>query len=135
MQTYHPDHYAIAFAAQHNFEGFVQKELQYRKWMHYPPFGVLANIMIQSPRLEEAAGWSSSLGKWFQSTPLERVRVLGPAAAPIVRLKRIYRFHLVLKAENRQVLARTLRAALTHAEAIGIPRKALIVDVDPVNLM
>ena len=135
VQTYHPNHYAIAFAAEHNFEGFVQKELQYRKWMHYPPFGVLANIMIQSPRLEEAAGWSSSLGKWFQNTPLDHVRVLGPAAAPIVRLKRIYRFHLVLKAENRQTLARTLRAALTHAETIGIPRKALIVDVDPVNLM
>ncbi len=47
VQTYHPDHYAIQFAAQHNFEGFAQKELQYRKWMHYPPFGVLANIMIQ----------------------------------------------------------------------------------------
>ena len=135
VQTYHPDHYAIHFAGEHNFEGFVQKELQYRRWMHYPPFGVLANIMVHSPRLEEAAGWSASLGKWFHATPLEHIRILGPAAAPIVRLKRIYRFHLVLKAANRPALANTLRAALTQAEALGIPRKALILDVDPVNLM
>ena len=135
VQTYHPDHYAIRFAAEHNYVGFVQKELQYRKWMHYPPFGVLANIMIQSNRVEEAAGWSASLGKWFHSTPQDRLRILGPAAAPIVRLKRIYRFHLVLKAENRAVLARALRAALNQAEMMGIPRKALILDVDPVNLM
>jgi primosomal protein N' (replication factor Y) (superfamily II helicase) len=135
VQTYHPDHYAIRFAAEHDFQGFVQKELQYRKWMHYPPFGVLANIMIQSTKVEEAAGWSASLGKWFHSTPQDRLRILGPAAAPIVRLKRIYRFHLVLKAENRAALAKALRAALTQAEKMGIPRKALILDVDPVNLM
>ena len=135
VQTYHPDHYAIRFASEHNYVGFVQKELQYRKWMHYPPFGVLANIMIQSNRVEEAAGWSASLGKWFHSTPQDRLRILGPAAAPIVRLKRIYRFHLVLKAENRVVLAKALREALNQAEIMGIPRKALILDVDPVNLM
>jgi primosomal protein N' (replication factor Y) len=91
--------------------------------------------MIQSNRVEEAAGWSASLGKWFHSTPQDRLRILGPAAAPIVRLKRIYRFHLVLKAENRVVLAKALREALNQAEIMGIPRKALILDVDPVNLM
>ena len=53
----------------------------------------------------------------------------------IARIKRIYRFHLVLKAEKRQALARTLRAALAQAETIGIPRRNLIVDVDAVNLM
>ena len=63
------------------------------------------------------------------------VRVLGPATAPIMRIKRIYRFHLLLKAVQRQALAQTLRAALTQAEALGIPRRNLIADVDAVNLM
>ena len=67
--------------------------------------------------------------------PLDQVRVLGPASAPIVRIKRIYRFHLLLKAAQRQALARTLRAGLAQAEAIGIPRRNLIIDVDAVNLM
>ena len=135
VQTYHQDHYAIQFAAKHDFHGFVDKEMKYRKWMHYPPYAALANLIIQSSRLEEAAGWAAVLGRWFQSTQHDGVRVLGPATAPLSRIKRIYRFHLVLKAEKRQALARTLRAALTHADAIGIPRRNLTVDVDAVSLM
>ncbi len=135
VQSYYPEHYAIQCAAQHDFRAFVKKEMQYRKWMHYPPHAVLTNIIIQSQRLEEAAGWATSLGKCFAAMPVEGVRMLGPASAPIVRIKRIYRFHLLLKAENRQVLARTLRALLAQAELAGIPRRNLIVDVDAVNLM
>jgi primosomal protein N' (replication factor Y) len=135
VQTYHPDHYAIEFAAKHDYLGFAAKEMHYRRWMHYPPHGVLANVLIQSNKLEEATGWSAVLGRWFQKTPLERIRVLGPAAAPIVRLKRVYRYHFVLKAEQRSALQRTLRAMLAHADAAGIPRRNLIVDVDAVQLM
>lgn len=135
VQTYHQDHYAIQFAARHDFHAFVEKEMKYRKWMHYPPYAALANLIIQSPHLEEAAGWAAVLGRWFQNTQHDGVRVLGPATAPLAKVKRIYRFHLVLKAERRQLLARTLRAALAHADAVGIPRRNLIVDVDAVNLM
>jgi primosomal protein N' (replication factor Y) (superfamily II helicase) len=135
VQTYHPDHYAIQFAAQHDYPGFVAKEMNYRRWMHYPPFAVLANVVIQSEKLEEATAWAGTLGRWFQQARLDKVRVLGPAAAPIVRLKRIYRFHFVLKAEKRQVLGATLRAMLDHAETQGIARRNLVVDVDAVHLM
>ncbi|WP_263384101.1 replication restart helicase PriA [Granulicella arctica] len=135
VQTYHPDHYAIQFAAKHDYPGFVAKEMQYRRWMHYPPFSVLANVLIQSDKLEEATAWSAILGRWFQLERLEKVRVLGPAAAPIVRLKRIFRYHFVLKAERRQVLGEVLRRMLTHAASEGIPRRSLTVDVDAVNLM
>jgi primosomal protein N' (replication factor Y) len=135
VQTYHPDHYAIQFAATHDYPGFVAKEMQYRRWMHYPPFAVLANVLIQSEKLEEATAWAATLGRWFQQTRLEKVRVLGPAAAPIVRLKRIYRYHFVLKAERRGALGETLRAMLAFAEAQGIARRNLVVDVDAVHLM
>jgi primosomal protein N' (replication factor Y) len=135
VQTYHPDHYAIQFAAQHDYPGFVAKEMNYRRWMHYPPYAVLANVVIQSEKLEEATGWSSVLGRWFQQTRMEKVRVLGPAAAPIVRLKRIYRYHFVLKAERRQALGEALRAMLRFAETQNIPRRNLVVDVDAVHLM
>ncbi|HLH36902.1 MAG TPA: primosomal protein N' [Alloacidobacterium sp.] len=135
VQTYHPDHYAIECAAKHDFHAFVERELKYRRWMHYPPFHALANVLIQSQNLEEAAGWAAMLGRWFQQTQLTGVRVLGPATAPISKIKRIYRFHLVMKAEKRQLLAKTLRSMLAHAESAGIPRRNLIVDVDAVSLM
>jgi primosomal protein N' (replication factor Y) (superfamily II helicase) len=135
VQTYHPDHYAVQFAAKHDYPGFVAKEMYHRRPFKYPPSGVLANVLIQSEKLEEATGWAGTLGRWFQKARLDKVRVLGPAAAPIVRLKRIYRFHFVLKAERRQVLGETLRAMLAFAETQGITRRNLVVDVDAVHLM
>jgi primosomal protein N' (replication factor Y) len=135
VQTYYPEHYAIEYSMKHDFRGFVAKEMKYRKWMHYPPFNALANVLIQSPHLEEAAGWAAMLGRWVQQTQLTGVRILGPATAPISKIKRIYRFHLILKSEKRQLLAQALRAMLAHAEMQGIPRKNLVVDVDAVSLM
>jgi primosomal protein N' (replication factor Y) len=135
VQTYRPEHYAIQCAAAHDYAGFVAKELQYRRWMHYPPASVLANVIVQGDSLEEAAAWANTLGRWFAAARLDQVRVLGPAAAPIARLKRIYRFHFVLKAERRDVLGRTLRALLAYAESEAIPRRNLILDVDAVHLM
>jgi primosomal protein N' (replication factor Y) len=135
VQTYYPDHYAILAASGHDFAGFAERELKYRRWMHYPPFGVLANILIQSEKLEEAVGWSATFGKWFQKTVSEGVRVLGPCTAPIARIKGIYRFHLILKASSRRSLNMALRGALAHADAEGVPRRNIVVDVDAQRLM
>ena len=80
VQTYHPDHYAIQFAQKHDYVGFAAKEMQYRRWMHYPPFQVLANVVVQSERLEEAAGWSAALGRWFERTTHAGCARSGPGA-------------------------------------------------------
>ena len=135
VQTYYPDHYAIVAAATYNYASFVERELKYRRWMHYPPFGALANVLVQSQKLEEAAGWSALLGKWFQTTAPEGVRVLGPCTAPIARIKGVYRFHLILKAAARRALNAALRGMLAQADAAGIPRRNLVVDVDAQRLM
>ena len=135
VQTYYPDHYAILSASKHDYTGFAERELKYRRWMHYPPFGVLANVLVQSEKLEEAAGWSAEIGKWFQETAPEGVRVLGPCTAPIARIKNVYRFHLILKAASRKALNAALRGALAHADEAGIPRRNLVVDVDAQRLM
>jgi len=135
VQTYHPDHYAVVAASTHDYAGFAERELKYRRWMHYPPFGVLANVLIQSEKLEEAAGWSGEIGTWFQRTAPEGVRVLGPCTAPIARIKNVYRFHLILKASARKALSAALRGALAHADEAGIPRRNIVVDVDAQRLM
>ena len=135
VQTYYPDHYAIAAASKHDYASFVERELKYRRWMHYPPFGVLANVLVQSQKLEEAAGWSAQLGKWLQNAAIEGVRVLGPCTAPIARIKGTYRFHMILKAASRKSLNAALRGMLSHADGASIPRRNLIVDVDALRLM
>ena len=103
--------------------------------MHYPPSSVLANLIVQGKTLEEACTLAATLGRWFEAAHLDNVRVLGPAEAPIARLKRIYRFHFVLKAERRDALGHALRALLAYAESQSVPRRNLIVDVDAIHLM
>ena len=135
LQTYFQDHYAVQYAAHHDFAGFYDKELRFRSWMHYPPYSALANVLIRSDKLEEALQWSGILGKWFEQNRHEGVRVLGPAAAPILRLKRDYRYHFVLKSPSRGKLNTTLRAMLAYATQQKIPRTQIIVDVDALWLM
>jgi primosomal protein N' (replication factor Y) len=135
LQTYFQDHYAVQFAARHDFAGFYDKELQFRAWMHYPPYSAIANVLIRSEKLDEALTWSGELGRWFEKTRHEGIRVLGPAAAPIMRLKRDYRYHFILKSPSREKMNALLRAMLAEASASKIPRTQVIVDVDAVWLM
>jgi primosomal protein N' (replication factor Y) len=135
LQTYYPEHYAIQFAQQHDFNGFAAKELQYRRWMHYPPFTAVANVLVRSDKLDLALRYSGEIGKWVEKTRLEGVRIMGPAAAPIARLKRDYRYHFVLKAQSRERLNVTLRALLKHTADMNIPRTNVIVDVDALSLL
>jgi len=135
VQTYHPEHYAVQCAAKHDFAAFTERELRFRRAMHYPPYAALANVLVQSVRMEEAAGWAAALGRWCRDTTLPGVRVLGPATAPLAKIKRMYRFHLVMKAESRRALQQALRGVLAQAERMGVPRPNLVVDVDAVSLM
>jgi primosomal protein N' (replication factor Y) (superfamily II helicase) len=135
LQTYFPDHYAVQFAARHDFAGFYDKELQFRSWMHYPPYSVIANVIVRSEKLDEALAWSGELGRWFEKTRHEGIRVLGPAPSPITRLKRDYRYHFILKSPSREKMNALLRAMLAEAAARKIPRTQVIVDVDALWLM
>ena len=135
LQTFHPDHYAIEFAKRHDYAGFYEKEIRFRRWMHYPPFSFLANILVRSDKLNHALRWSGQIGKWFESTRHPGVRVLGPSVAPIMRLKRDYRYHFIVKAESREKLNGTLREMLSFATEEKIPRTNVIVDVDALSLL
>ena len=135
LQTFFPDHYAVQYAAQHDFVGFYEKELRFRSWMHYPPYSALANVVLRSDELDDTLKWSGALGRWFERTRHEGVRVLGPAASPIERLKRDYRYHFILKSQSREKLNALLRAMLAQAAKENIPRTNVVVDVDPVWLM
>jgi primosomal protein N' (replication factor Y) len=135
LQTYHPDHYAVQFAQQHDYAGFYEKEVRFRKWMHYPPFSALANVLVRSDKLDQTLRWTGQLGKWFEGTRNEGVRVLGPSVAPIMRLKRDFRYHFILKAASREKLNTSLRKMLAFADAERIPRKNVIVDVDALSLL
>ncbi|HLI76058.1 MAG TPA: primosomal protein N' [Acidobacteriaceae bacterium] len=135
VQTYQPDHYVHQYARNHDFPGFAAREMYFRRGAKYPPVTALANVIVQSESLTDALDWSGRLGQWIVKSRPQGVRIAGPAAAPIARLKRIFRYHFVLRAERRDVLRTCLRGMLQHADEGGIPRRAVIVDVDALHLM
>jgi len=103
--------------------------------MHYPPFTSASNILLRSENLNHAMNYAGIVGRWFEGQRLEGVRVLGPSAAPIVRLKRNYRFHFILKASSRQKTNAALRSMLHYAIEQKVPRTSIIIDVDALSLM
>ncbi len=135
VQTYYPDHYAIRAAAEQSFEKFYQQELQFRRLLHYPPFTALANVLVRDRKLDAALRWTRALQEFFTGRKMEAVRVLGPAPAPIARLRQDYRFQFLLKSPERRALQELLRAAVAHAREKEVPSGAVIVDVDPLTLL
>jgi primosomal protein N' (replication factor Y) len=135
VQTYQPDHYVNQFARQHDYTGFAAREMYFRRAMRYPPLSALANVLIHSEQLEEVLAISTELGRWLAANRPETVRVLGPAPAPIPRIKRVYRYHLLLKSQRRDALGGILRGMLAHVEANNIPRRNITIDVDALHLM
>jgi primosomal protein N' (replication factor Y) (superfamily II helicase) len=134
VETYYPEHYAITYARQQDYASFYEKEAHFRQVLRYPPFAALAGVLIRDRKIENAIRWSRALAAYF--APFERrgVRALGPAAAPLARLKGDYRFQLVLKSRERSTLGQALTGALDFCAAEKIPETAVVVDVDPMNL-
>jgi len=134
IQTVNPDHYAVRMAAAQDYQAFYEKELNFRRMMAYPPFSAMANILVRSEKKEMAMRMSSDLGLLLTPPP-EKLRILGPAEAPVARLKSEYRYQFLIKAASRKAL----NEALQRIRGFALSRKwgatALVIDVDPLTLM
>jgi primosomal protein N' (replication factor Y) len=134
VETYHPDHYAIQEAVRQDYPAFYEKEAHFRRMLHYPPFTALASVLVRDKKLERVVKWSHTLARYFQ--PLEKggLRVLGPAVAPLARLKTEYRYQFLLKSPRRAPLIQALAGCMEFCAEKEIPESAIQVDVDPVHL-
>jgi primosomal protein N' (replication factor Y) len=134
VQTINPDHYAIRFAAAHDYQGFYDKEIHFRRMMRYPPFSAMANVLVRAERQEAAMRMSAELGMIMTPMP-ENLKIMGPAEAPVPRLKNEFRYQFLIKAANRKALNELLQ----QIRGFAIQRKwgatALVIDVDPLTLM
>ena len=135
VETHYPEHYAIQLAAQQDYPSFFEKELHFRRLMHYPPFTALASLLVRDTNLDQAIRWSRQIGTFLEPMEARGVKVLGPAAAPLARIKREYRFQFLLKSPRRSALHSALAACLAFCAEKGIPDRAVLLDVDPANLL
>ena len=134
VETYYPEHYAIQYAAKQDYAAFYEKEAHFRRMLHYPPFTALASVLIRDRKIENAIKWSRALAGYFAPFESKGVKILGPAAAPLARLRQEYRFQFVLKSPQRSALAQVLTGCLDFCAAKEIPATAVIADVDPTSL-
>lgn len=140
VQTRQPTHVSFITAADHDCERFAEQELGQRRELLYPPFSRLVNIRISSNREDTAAKASRRVADVLmseikRSKEAKRVAILGPAPAPLARLKGRWRWHVLVKAQTAPLMSRLLNAIrpkLQEAMPSGIH---LAIDVDPVNLM
>lgn len=135
IETYYPEHYAIQHAVDQDYVAFFEREIHFRRMMHYPPFIALANVLIRDRKIENAIRWSRAIAAHFDSLKINELKVLGPAAAALSKLRREYRFQILLKTPNRRLLAKVLEDCLSFCEKKQIPDSAVIVDVDPTSLL
>jgi primosomal protein N' (replication factor Y) (superfamily II helicase) len=134
VETFYPEHYAIQYAVQQDYVSFYDKEAHFRRMLHYPPFTALANVIVRDRKVENAIRWSRALAACFAPFEKQQVKILGPAAAPLAKLRRDYRFQFVLKSPHRALLGKVLAAALDFCVAREIPATGVIIDVDPTSL-
>jgi primosomal protein N' (replication factor Y) len=135
IQSFFPDHYTFQLACTHRFEEFYARESRYRKAMFYPPFTALAGIVVTDRDKERAARESRAISEFLDTIREDSVRILGPAPAPLERVKRLHRYQMLIKAGSRPTLHRVLKALREHLDGKKLGGTRVQVDVDPLSLL
>jgi primosomal protein N' (replication factor Y) len=132
IQTFSPDHYAVVCAAQQDYAAFYEKEIAQRRELSYPPFGTLANIVAThaEEHLAQAAAQRAAVA--LRQIGDADLQVLGPAPAPLARLKGRFRWHVVVRAPSDTQIGTALRSALSALRSAD--RGVLTVDVGPMSM-
>jgi primosomal protein N' (replication factor Y) len=133
IQTFNPDHPAIALAAQHDFSSFAAQELQARKLFGYPPYARLLKVLWRGPDARRVSDEADAAARDLRAAlAAENVRVLGPAPSPRAYLAGKHRFQALVKATTTA----GVKKAVAALEARGGDKAVeLILDVDPVFLL
>jgi primosomal protein N' (replication factor Y) len=133
IQTYSPNHYSIRAAREQDYARFIRREMELRRELMYPPFAQIALVRIEGAEPQSVSHRASEIAnKLAKSANPENTRVLGPAPAPIERIKQRYRWQVLVKSQRRDELRTALTAVTSHRSEDGV---RVSVDIDPVNML
>lgn len=131
IQTYNPGHYAIKYAAAHDYEGFYAEEIKFRKALKYPPFTKMINLIVAGESEEKAKAASQALKSALPSK--KDLEVLGPSEAPIKKLRGIFRWQILLKGEELDVMRKAVVESVD--KVVSFKGVRVNVDVEPMNML
>ncbi len=140
IQSFHPNHYALRFAKSEDYQGFFEHELEYRRLMQFPPFRKLVQILISDSdeRRGNRIGQKIAQQMKTQRMNLEgagELKILGPATAPLERIRGKYRFQILIKVPPRVDAAPLLHGLLDDLLQQKVPLKGVQILVDPLSLL
>ena len=136
IQTYHPKHYALKHACAQDYAGFYEEEIRYRKSLNYPPFVALASLLVHGEDFTRAQATAAELKRALEEANTDRsCRILGPAPAPLARLRGEHRIQLLIKSRSRPRLREVIDIATADAQERGADLRSVNLEIDPVNLM
>jgi primosomal protein N' (replication factor Y) len=130
IQTLHPDHYSIRLATRQDYPDFYREELRYRQAMRYPPAVALVNVVVRGRSFAEAMHSAADLVARLESR--DSFAVLGPAPAPLARLRGEYRAQFFLKGRHRIAMRESLSRAIAAMPELA---RRITVDVDPIGML
>jgi primosomal protein N' (replication factor Y) len=133
VQTLYPEHYSIQLACRQDYAAFFDRELTYRRAMRYPPFVALINAVVRGRTFEDAMQTATSLTRRLEpSSAAGGFVILGPAPAPLVRLRGEHRVQFFLKGSKRAEMRQALKTVLGEIPEV---RRRVTVDVDPLTVL
>ncbi len=133
VQTLYPDHYSIQLACRQNYVAFFEREVVYRRGMRYPPFFALINGVVRGRTFDDAMQQAREIVRRLEpATAAGRFTVLGPAPAPLGRLRGEHRVQFFLKGIRRADLRNALLQVVAAMPEI---RRRLTIDVDPLSVL
>lgn len=131
IQTIHPDHYSIQAASAQDYDAFYAKEREFRERMHYPPTVALVSLVVKAKTADGAMREASWLATRLRAR-FPAGKVLGPAPAPLARLKDEHRVQVFVKSRQRNAMRLAIQSVLAERPEL---RRKVIVDVDPINIL
>ncbi|MBV8053734.1 MAG: primosomal protein N' [Deltaproteobacteria bacterium] len=133
IQTYAPHHYSVRAAREQDYARFIRREMELRRELMYPPFARLALVRIEGDESAHVSEDATKITALFAHTAKpESMRVLGPAPAPIERIKQRYRWQVLLKARERHELRAALAEVASYPVRDGV---RVSIDIDPLNML
>ena len=133
VQTLYPEHYSIQLACRQDYAAFFDREIAYRRGMRYPPTVALVNVVVRGRSFEDAMGTANDVVQRLKSSAASGgFVILGPAPAPLVRLRGEHRVQFFLKGGKRADMRNAIKAMLTE---MPDARRRMTIDVDPLNVL
>ena len=132
IQTLYPEHYSVQLATRQDYPGFFEKEIAFRRGMRYPPLVALVNGVVRGRSFAEAMQAATEVVRRLEARASGSFSILGPAPAPLAKLRGEHRVQFFLKGTRRAEMRQALRALLAEMPEI---RRRLTIDVDPLSVL